>query len=288
MRAGLRGGGVGRSGLTPGEVVRQLVLILLGLLALFPMYFSVVNSFKDRTQYAENLLNVPTRLHPENYAVAWSQIQGPLLNSVIVTGVSVLATLVLAALSAYAFALMDFPGRHLLFGLAFALLLVPEFLTLIPLYVQIRSLPLASNYLAIILPTVAAGQPFAILVLRAAFEAIPKDMLEAARLDGAGHLALLRRIVLPVTLPVLASVAIIRLIPVWNDYLLPSLVLDEAHRTLPVALVSFQGGGASTNATPNYGALMASYVLSALPLVGLFGFLMRYYIQGVTTGGAKG
>ncbi|WP_216324159.1 carbohydrate ABC transporter permease [Deinococcus aestuarii] len=277
-----------RVGLTPGEIVRQAVLILFGLLALFPLYFSLVNSFKDRVQYAENLLNVPSTLHPENYGVAWTQIQGPLLNSVIVTVTSVLATLVLASLSAYAFALMDFPGRHLLFGVTFALLLVPEFLTLIPLYVQIRNLTLPSNYLAIILPTIAAGQPFAILVLRAAFEAIPKDMLEAARLDGAGHLQLLRRIVLPISLPILISVAIIRLIPVWNEYLLPSLVLDEAHRTLPVALVSFQGGGAATAVTPNYGALMASYVLSAVPLLVLFAFLMRYYIQGVTSGGVKG
>lgn len=277
-----------RGGLTAGEVLRQGLLLLFGLLALFPLYFSVINSFKDRVQYAENLLNLPFPAHPENYALAWAQIQGPLLNSVIVTVTSVLATLVFASLSAYAFALMDFPGRHLLFGITFALLLVPEFLTLIPLYVQIQALTLPSNYLAIILPTIAAGQPFAILVLRAAFEAIPRDMLEAARLDGAGHLALLRRIVLPVSLPVLVSVAIIRLIPVWNEYLLPSLVLDERHRTLPVALVAFQGGGAATAVTPNYGALMASYVLAAVPLVLLFAFLMRYYIQGVTSGGVKG
>lgn len=281
-------GGVGRTGFTAGEVVRQAILIALGLLALFPLYFTTVNSFKDRVQYAENLLNVPTRLHPENYALAWAQVQGPLVNSVVVTVTSVLATLLLASLSAYAFALMDFPGRHLLFALTFALLLVPDFLTLIPLYVQIRNLTLPSNYLAIILPTVAVGQPFAILVLRAAFEAIPRDMLEAARLDGAGHLQLLRRIVLPISLPVLISVAIIRLVPVWNEYLLPSLVLDEAHRTLPVALVNFQGGGAATAVTPNYGALMASYVLAAVPLLVLFAFLMRYYIQGVTSGGVKG
>ncbi|WP_103131073.1 carbohydrate ABC transporter permease [Deinococcus aerius] len=279
---------MGRTGFTAGEVVRQAILIALGLLALFPLYFTTVNSFKDRVQYAENLLNVPTRLHPENYALAWAQVQGPLVNSVVVTVTSVLATLILASLSAYAFALMDFPGRHLLFALTFALLLVPDFLTLIPLYVQIRNLTLPSNYLAIILPTVAVGQPFAILVLRAAFEAIPRDMLEAARLDGAGHLQLLRRIVLPISLPVLISVAIIRLVPVWNEYLLPSLVLDEAHRTLPVALVNFQGGGAATAVTPNYGALMASYVLAAVPLLVLFAFLMRYYIQGVTSGGVKG
>ena len=107
-------------------------------------------------------------------------------------------------------------------------------------------------------------------------------------MDGSGHLQTLLRVVLPVCLPALISVAIIRLIPVWNDYLLPSLVLDEAHRTLPMALVAFQGGGASTLSTPDYGALMAAYVLSAVPLVVLFIFLMRSYIEGLTSGSVKG
>ncbi len=277
-----------RSSLSSGEWIRQAILLILGLLALFPLYFSVVNSFKNPVQYASSLLSVPAQPHPENYAVAWAQIAGPMLNSVLITLVSVVLTLVFASLSAYAFALMDFPGRHLLFGLTFALLLIPEFLTLIPLYLQIKALPLPSNYLAIILPTVAAGQAFSILVLRTTFENIPREILEAARMDGSGHLQTLLRVVVPVCLPALISVAIIRLIPVWNDYLLPSLVLDEAHRTLPMALVAFQGGGASNLTTPNYGALMAAYVLSAVPLVVLFMFLMRSYIEGLTSGSVKG
>ncbi len=277
----------GRSSLSPAELLRQAILLLFGLLALFPLYFSVVNSFKNPVQYASNLLNVPAALHPENYAVAWTQIAGPMVNSLLITLASVLFTLMFAALSAYAFALMDFPGRHLLFALVFALLLIPDFLTLIPLYLQIKALTLPSNYLAIILPTVAAGQAFSILVLRTAFEGIPRGILEAARIDGAGHLQTLLRVVLPISIPALVSVAIIRLVPVWNDYLLPSLVLDEAHRTLPMALVAFQGGGSATTSTPNYGALMASYVLSALPLLVLFSFLMRSYIQGLTGGAVK-
>ncbi|WP_293913151.1 carbohydrate ABC transporter permease [Deinococcus sp.] len=279
------GGGAGR---TLAELSRQAVLLLLGLLGLFPLYFTLVNSLKNPTQYAANLLNVPLELHPENFAVAWGQINGPMLHSVIITGASVILTLVLATLSAYAFALMDFPGRHVLFALIFALLLIPDFLTLIPLYLQIKALPLPSNDLDLILPTVAAGQAFCILVLRTAFEALPRDVLEAARIDGASALQTLTRIVVPMSAPVLVSVAIIRLIPVWNDYLLPSLVLDEAHRTLPVALVAFQGGGASSSAAPNYGALMASYLLSAVPLLLLFSFLMRYYIQGLSSGAVKG
>lgn len=276
------------SPVAPGELLRQAVLILLGLLALFPMYFSLVNSLKDPQQFAQNLLNVPGQPHPENYTVAWHALAAPMLNSVVVTAASVLLTLGIASLAAYAFALMDFPGRHLLFALTFALLLIPGFLTLIPLYLQIKALRLPSPYLSVILPTVAGGLAFCILVLRTAFEGLPRDVLEAARIDGASHLQTLLRVVMPLTVPVLITVAIIQLVPIWNDYLLPSLILDDAHRTLPMALVSFQGRGASSTGAPNYGALMASYVLSALPLLVLFSFLMRSYIQGLTSGAVKG
>ena len=276
------------SPLAPAELLRQGILIVLALLALFPMYFSLVNSFKDPQQFAQNLLNVPGRLHPENYALAWSALALPMLNSVVVTVASVLLTLALGALAAYAFAQTDFPGRHVLFALTFALLLIPGFLTLIPLYLQIKALPLPSPYLAVILPTVAGGLAFCILVLRTAFEGLPRDVLEAAHIDGAGHFQTLLRVVVPMTVPVLITVAIIQLVPIWNDYLLPSLVLDDAHRTLPMALISFQGRGASSTGAPNYGALMASYVLSALPLLALFSFLMRSYIQGLTSGAVKG
>lgn len=276
------------SPLAPSELLRQGILIVLGLLALFPMYFSLVNSLKSPQQFAENLLNVPGQPHPENYALAWNALAVPMLNSVVVTALSVVLTLATAALAAYAFALMEFPGRHVLFALTFALLLIPSFLTLIPLYLQIKALPLPSPYLSIILPTVAGGLAFCILVLRTAFEGLPRDVLEAARIDGAGHLQTLLRVVVPMTVPVLITVGIIQLVPIWNDYLLPSLVLDDAHRTLPMALVSFQGRGASASGAPNYGALMASYVLSALPLLVLFSFLMRSYIQGLTSGAVKG
>lgn len=270
------------------EVARQVVLLSLGLLSLFPLYYSLVNSFKTPVQFAQNPLTLPTMMAPgaANYLKAWTQIGGPTVNSLLITLSAVLVTLLLAALTAYAFALMKFVGRRGLFAVVFVLLLVPDFLTLIPLYVQIKKLTLPSNYLALILPYVAAGQAFSILVLRTFFAQIPKELLEAARMDGASHLQMLTRIVVPLSVPILVSVGIIRFIPIWNDFLLPSLLLDEQHRTLTMALVKFQGSAESYSA-PNYGALMAAYVLSALPLLILFSFLMRYYIQGLTSGSVK-
>lgn len=267
---------------------RQGVLLLLGMMALFPLYFSVVNSFKTPVEYARSPLNLPPDLAPgaANYARAWSQIGLPTLNSLLITLVAVILTLLLAALTAYAFAVMTFPGKSALFAVVFILLLVPDFLTLIPLYVQIKKLTLPTNYLAVILPYVAAGQAFSILVLRTFFAQIPRELLESARIDGAGHLQIFTRIVVPLSVPILVSVGIIRYVPIWNDFLLPSLLLDERHRTLTMALVKFQGSAESYTA-PDFGALMAAYVLAALPLLVLFSFLMRYYIQGLTSGAVK-
>ncbi|MEF2277228.1 carbohydrate ABC transporter permease [Deinococcus sp. YIM 134068] len=271
-----------------GELSRQGTLIVLGLLALFPLYFSLVNSFKTPVQYAQNPLNLPPSLGPgaANYARAWSQIGLPTFNSLLITLVSVLLLVMVSALTAYAFALMDFRGKSALFAAVFILLLVPDFLTLIPLYVQIKKLTLPSNYLAVILPYIAAGQAFSILVFRTFFAQIPKELLEAARIDGAGHGQMFTRIVLPLSVPILVSVGIIRFVPIWNDFLLPSLLLDERHRTLTMALVKFQGSAESYTA-PDFGALMAAYVLAALPLLVIFAFLMRYYIQGLTSGAVK-
>lgn len=270
------------------ELARHAVLVVLGLLSLFPLYFSFVNSFKTPVQYAQNPANLPPNFSQgaANYARAWEQIALPTANSLLITVVSVVLTVGVAALSAYAFAHMDFPGKNVLFALVFALLLVPDFLTLIPLYVQIKKLTLPSNYLAVILPYVAAGQAFAILVLRTFMAQVPRDLLEAARIDGAGHWQTFTSVMLPISVPVLVTVGIIRFVPIWNDFLLPSLLLDAQHRTLPVALVRFQGSAESYTA-PDFGALMAAYVLAALPLLVLFSFLMRAYIEGLTSGAVK-
>ena len=265
---------------------RQLGLALLALLGLFPIYYIAVNSLKSQSEYARNQLAPPILFQFENYASAWSQVAGPLLNTIVIVGVSVIGILVCSALSAYAFAVLPFPGKRGLFMLVFILLLIPSFLTLIPLFLQIKRLPFANTYWALILPYIAAGQAFSIFVLRTFFAGISKELLEAARIDGAGDVRIFRSVAVPLSLPVLISVGIINLVPLWNDYLLPRLILNRAHQTVTMALVAFQGS-AQTHTAPNFGALMAAYVLASLPLVVLFSFLMRYYIEGLTSGSVK-
>jgi ABC-type glycerol-3-phosphate transport system permease component len=270
-------------------LARHAILILIAACAIFPVVFLFMNSTKTEIEFTQRPLALPETFTWDNYTNAWDVVARPILNSVIVVTVSVLGIVTLAAMSAYAFTFMQFPLRRVLFVLIFALLLIPGVLTLIPLYLQIKRLDnvgLSNNWGSLILPYIAGGQAFSIFVLRTFFGGISKDLIDAARVDGASEWHILAKIVVPLSIPVIVSVAVINIVPIWNDYLLPSLLLGERYRTLTIALVSLQGN-AQTHTSSQFGILMAAYVVACIPLAVLFSFLMRYYVQGLTSGALK-
>lgn len=268
------------------SVLRHLALIVLVALSLFPIYFIIVNSFKTAQQFAQDRLSPPTALNFNNYVAAWGQVARPILNSTVIVTVSVAGILIAASLTAFAFSQLHIPFKRFLYFFIFILLLIPDFLILIPLYLQIKRLGIDTSYLGVILPYIGLGQAFSILVLKTFFDNLNKELLEAARIDGANDLRIYASIALPLSLPVLTSVGIIMVVRFWNDYILPQLILDRAHRTVTMALVAFQGN-AQTHTAPNFGALMAAYGLISLPLLVLFSFLMRFYVEGLTSGSVK-
>ncbi len=281
------GRGGGRRARLTAAPARHLALALLVVAALFPIYFVLVNALKDTLQLAQNPWAFPSVPQWSNFSAAWDTIAGPTVNSSIEVLASVAGTMLLSSLSAYAFALLRFPGRRILFALVFMLLLIPSFLTLIPLYLQIKKIGISGTYWGLILPNIAAGQALSIFVLKSSFEGIASELLEAVRIDGAGDLRIYTSLVLPLSLPTLVSVAIINVIPFWNDYVLPQLIWEGTGlQTLTMGLVTFQGS-AQSHLSPNFGALMASYAIAAVPLILLFGFLMRYYIEGLSSGAVK-
>ncbi len=268
---------------------RHIILILLAFLALFPIGFLLINSVKTELAYARDPLALPTSFEWHQYEKAFHLIIRPISNSALIVSVSVLGIVAFAAMSAYAFTFMQFPLRRVLFGMVFILLLIPGVLTLIPLYLQIKRLDifgLSNSYGGLILPYIAGGQAFSIFVLRTFFGGISKDLVDAARVDGASEWHIFSKIVVPLSVPVLVSVAVVNIVPLWNDYLLPSLLLGERYRTLTMALVSLQGN-AQTHSSSQFGTLMAAYVIACIPLAIVFGFLMRYYVQGLTSGALK-
>ncbi|GBF74251.1 sugar ABC transporter permease [Paenibacillus sp. 598K] len=264
----------------------QGVLLLLLLFNLLPIYFMISNSVKSPIEFAASTLTFPQVFQWGNYATAWEKINLSLYNSTLIIGISVIAIVGLSAMSAYAFSKLRFPLQNTLFMVVFGLLLIPGFLTLIPLYLQIKKLGLTDNYLALILPYIAGGQAFTIFVLKTFFDQLPGEIFEAARIDGAGNVRIFGSVVLPLSIPICTTVAIMNITSLWNDYLLPSLLLNRTHQTVTMALVSFETSTGNYGLS-DYGGMMAAYLIASVPLLLLFTFLMRNFVEGISSGSIK-
>lgn len=262
---------------------RTAILVALVVLTYYPLFFMVQTSFKSNAQFYANFW-VPTwPLRVGNYSEAWSAIAPYMLNSVIVTGLSTIGVVIASCLAAYAFSRMEFIGRQALYYATIALLMVPSALTIVPLFVLIKSMSLIDTRWALILPYIALGQVLGIFVMRAFFDGLSPEYFEAARVDGASELRAFWHIALPLVRPVMVVVGILQMITAWNDYVWPFLVItNNSLKTLVVGLVTFQGAH-----TTNWGPLMAGYTVASVPLLVVFFFTMRYFIAGLSQGGLK-
>ena len=269
------------------SMVLHAILLILATIGLYPFIYMLVNSLKSGVQTTVNPWWFTSwHLMWSNYESAFQATIQSYERSIFITAVSVVFILFCAALSAYAFARLRFHGKEILFTVIFALLLVPGFLTLIPLFIEIKNLHLLSNVWGLILPYVAGGQAFAIFILRSFFRAIPDDLFDAAYIDGAGDMLIFYRIVLPLSIPILVTLALLSIVGIWSDFLLPSLVMGASHPTLAVAIVNFQAP-ALVPSVDVFNIQLAAFTLSCIPLALSFSFLMRYFVQGMTSGAIK-
>lgn len=263
--------------------LRHGVLLILVVLTLYPVFLMVITSVKDNTEFYQDFLWIVPPLHFSNYAVAWQQVSPYILNSVIVTGVTVVAVVIFSSLAAYAFARMRFVGKEVLYYLVIALLMLPGVLTLVPQFILVKNFGLLDSWWALILPYISGGVVFAIFVLRSFFSTLPDELFEAAYIDGASELQVFWRLGLPLIRPAVGTVAILQILGTWNDYIWPSVVLlSNQLFTMPLGLVAFQG-----QHTTDWGPLMAGYTLASIPIVVLFAVTTRAFIAGLTQGGLK-
>jgi alpha-glucoside transport system permease protein len=286
-----------------GRVPLHVAVIGMALLWSIPTFALMISAFRPATEIASsgwwNAFSSPTSWTLDNFDAVLSQrgMGRAFVNSVIITVPATILVILVAALAAYAFAWMEFPGRNLLLLVMVGLLVVPVQMTLIPvlrLYVQLgvgADLPIlggnlfgTSSYPGIWVAHAAYGLPFAVYLLRNFFGGLPRDLMEAAILDGASDLAVFFRIILPLSAPAIASLAIFQFLWTWNDLLVALVLLgdpDMAPMTLRISsLVSSFGG--------NYQLLTAAaFVSMALPLV-IFFLLQRYFVQGILSGAVKG
>ncbi len=268
-------------------------LVLMLVFAFYPFVFMVMSSLKTTEAVTQNFWFPPTRSGEvdaqRNYFYAWSVISPFVRNSILVTGANVIGVLVVATMSAYVFARYRFPGHRILFMLIIALLMVPGVLSLIPSFMWVRALfgqenwNLIDTYWVLILPTVAGAQVGAIFLCRGFFASLPNELFEAARIDGASNRQIILQIVLPLSKPILGTVAVMNILASWNNFMWPLLTVgDKQLYTIAVGLRYFQGQYAT-----DYGPLFAGYVIASIPLIVLFLLTMRYFIAGLTTGAIK-
>jgi multiple sugar transport system permease protein len=209
-----------------------------------------------------------------------------LLNSVVVSAIAVIGTLVVGTLGGYAFARYDFPGKNVLFVVTLAILMVPYATILTPLYVLLNAAGLQGSLVGLGLVLVMFQLPFAVFMLRVSFEAVPAELDEAAMIDGCTPFGAMCRVVLPAVRPGLVTVGLFAFLASWNDFVAPLILLNDQSRfTLPLAIVTLEQqsfGGI------DYGAIEAGVVLSALPCLVLFLVLQRSYVRGFMSGALRG
>lgn len=269
-----------------GEFLKMAFVVIGAVLILFPVVWMLSTSLKDLSQifhYPPELIPHPFRW--SNYRDAWNVVPFSryLMNTVMVAGIVTIGQLVFCSLAGYAFARLDFPLKNELFLLYLGGLMMPIQVIMIPLFFMMKSFGWIDSLRALIIPNFLGGA-FGTFLMRQAFLGIPKELEEAAAIDGCGKFRIYYTIFLPLSKTTLATLAVFTLMYHWNDFLWPLTIINsQDQKTLTLGLASFQG-----LYTTNYHLLMAAAVLSLLPIVAVFLFAQKYFVQGITMTGING
>lgn len=262
------------------KVVLYLALALIVLMYVFPAFWLVTSAFKADTEvYRWPPQWIPTSLHWENFANAFNNV--PFLrfviNSIVVSVIGTLLVLYNACMSSYALVFIKFKYAGLVFLFFIGALLLPGDLHLIPNYITIANLRWLDTYQGLIIPTSAAV--LGTFLLRQNMKTIPREIIDAAKMDRAGHLTMLTRIVLPMCRPMVVTIAIVTLIGEWNRFIWPLIITNSNDlRVLPIGLLYLM----DQEGTQNWGAIMAGTLMTALPMIIAFIFAQKQIIQGLT------
>lgn len=270
-----------------GTIIAHAFLIFWGLIVLIPMIWAVANSFKSDIEILGSPWALPETLRFDNYARAWNTAQFGdfFLNTIVVTVVALLATLFLASLAAFTMAKFRFPGRGLIFGLLVASMTFPIVLALVPLFFIMISMNLLDSRLGLIMVYIGFGMPFSIFFLTAFFRSIPDEFMEAARVDGCSYWGCFFRVMLPLAKPGLISVGIFNFMSMWNQYILPLVLISDKSKYvlgLGVAKLSVDQGYRS-----DWGGLFAGMVIAMVPVLIVYCLFQRQVQSGLMAGGVK-
>ncbi|MCL5046568.1 MAG: carbohydrate ABC transporter permease [Actinobacteria bacterium] len=269
------------------RVALYLALAAGALIMVAPFLYMLATAL---TRYAYSL-PFPPRLYPaqptvENFVTAWTSnnFARYTMNSMLVAVSSVVVTVTVSALTAYGFARFKFPAKELIFRVLLFSMMVPGMVTLIPTFLVMRDLHLLDTRLGLVVLYSSTSIAFNTFLLRSFFEGLPRELEEAILVDGGSRWTILRHVIIPLSTPALATVAIFSFMGAWDEFFWAlTLIQDEGKRTLPIAIRLFQGMHAT-----NYSLVFAASLIALVPGLLFFAFFQRYFIQGLTSGATKG
>ncbi|WP_063827538.1 carbohydrate ABC transporter permease [Streptomyces qaidamensis] len=269
-------------------LIRHALLIAAGLVMVYPLLWMIASSIKpDALIFREPSL-LPTETDFGHYADGWNALSHPfgvyLMNSAVVVLGALLGNLVSCSMAAYAFARLKFRGRAFFFGMMMLTLMVPIYVLIIPQYVMFSKIEWVNTFLPLIVPKFLATDAFFIFLMIQFFRSLPTELDEAAKIDGAGYWRIYFRILLPISLPALATTAIFTFIWTWNDFLGQLIYLTKPElQTAPVALRNY----VDATSGASWGSLFAMSVVTLIPVFIVFLVGQRYLVKGIATTGMK-
>jgi multiple sugar transport system permease protein len=270
------------------RVLKHVLLIAFGLVMLYPLLWMLASSFKPNDLIFRDTSLIPTEIDLTNYSEGWNALLHPfhhyLLNSAIIVLGSVIGNLISCSMAAYAFARLKFRGRPIWFAVMLMSIMLPIHVIIVPQYILFSELEWINTYLPLIVPKLLATDAFFIFLMVQFFRGLPKELDEAARLDGCGHGRIFLQIMLPLSLPALATTAIFTFIWTWNDFFSQLIFLTRPDMyTVPIALRTF----IDSTSNSSWGPLFAMSIVSLIPVFIVFLFGQKYLVKGIATTGIK-
>ena len=264
----------------------HLILIIVSFTCVFPVFWMLSSSLKNQTEIFTKMSLLPETWNWGNYVRAFVEADFGqyFLNSVIYTAVGVFFIIFIASLAAYAFARLEFPGKNVFFYVLIATLLIPIPGVFVPLYLLLKSLGLLDTRTGLLLCYISNGLAFGIFLLKGFFDELPKEVEEAALIDGCSRFGIYWRIALPLAKPAIATLVIMNSLTIWNEFLLALVVLqDKAKMPIQRGLMVFQG----TYIT-DYPLLMAGLTIATIPIVIVYLLMQKHIVKGIAAGALKG
>ena len=263
-----------------------IMLVIFGFVALYPLVWMIYTSFKSNNDISMSAFALPTKLHFENYSNAWetAKIGVYFFNSVFVSIISILITILVGASAAFILSKFEFKMRKFIYTLFIVGMLIPLQSVLVPLFIQMRALNLLDTQWSLILSYTAFGLPVTIFVLESFMRAFPDSIIEAAIMDGSSIPRVFFSIIIPMTRPAIATITILNFLNNWKEFSFALIfITSDDKKTLPLGLYNFLGAY-----TSDYAGLMAALVISSIPVVIMYLVLQEQIINGMTAGAVKG